>query len=118
MPDLSLPKSLTIDRIANRRSFLRMVDESYRERAEFADLDTFTEQAWNMVLSEKVRQAFDLTEEPEKVHEAYGHYPFGQSMLIARRLIEAGCRFVTAAGYRTQAWDAHSQNDILHRDYL
>ncbi len=121
VPDLSLPKSLTDERIENRRRFLELVDEHYREHsdhAEFNNIDTFTDQAWNMVLSSKVREAFDLESEPEKMHDDYGRYPFGQSVLIARRLVEAGCRFVTAAGYRTQAWDSHGQNDVHHRDYL
>ena len=119
--DLSLPKSLSLERVNNRRSFLDLVDRAYREKVELADfghMDTFTEQALNMILSPKVRDAFDLSKESDKTKETYGRDAIGRSMLIARRLVEAGSRFVTAAGYTTQAWDSHSNNDVLHRDYL
>ena len=121
LPDLSLPKSITRGRMHNRRYFGHLVDKHYRrhvEAAEFTAMDDFTEQAWNMILAPEVREAFDLDKEPESMHEAYGRYPVGQSMLLARRLVEAGSRFVTAAGYRTQAWDAHGNNDQLTRDHL
>ena len=121
VPDLSLPASLTSDQIRDRRSFLKVVDEAYRQKveaAEFANMDRLTEQAWNMILSPTVRDAFDVSKEPEKVREAYGHNAFGQSALLARRLIEAGSRFVTAGGYKGQAWDTHYENDRLMRDQL
>jgi len=119
--DLSLPKSLCTDRIENREYFADMVDQHYRERlelAEFQSMDTFSKQALAMILSPQVREAFNLDDESEKMKDAYGRYAFGQSMLLARRLIEAGSRFVTAAGYRTQSWDAHSENDQLMTLYL
>ena len=50
--------------------------------------------------------------------DAYGRNGFGQSVLLARRLVESGCRFVTAAGYDDAAWDTHSDNDKLHREKL
>jgi len=119
--DLALPKSLTLDRITNRRAFGDIVDKYYREKVEaleFAKLDTYTEQAWNMILTPSVREAFDLSKESEKTREAYGLDGVGRSMLLARRLVEAGSRFVTAAGYSTQQWDAHTNNDQAHRDIL
>jgi uncharacterized protein (DUF1501 family) len=71
-----------------------------------------------MILSPAVRDAFDLSKEPEKLKDAYGRHGFGQSVLLARRLVEAGSRFVTAAGYRFNAWDTHGDNDRRHRDDL
>jgi len=121
VPDLGLPESLTLEKIRDRRSFLKVVDEMYREKveaAEFSNMDRLTEQAWNMLLSPTVRDAFDVSKEPEKVREAYGHNAFGQSALLARRLVEAGSRFVTAGGYKGQAWDTHFENDRLMRDQL
>jgi len=50
--------------------------------------------------------------------DAYGRNGFGQSVLLARRLVEAGSRFVTAAGYKFNAWDTHGDNDRKHRDEL
>jgi hypothetical protein len=65
-----------------------------------------------------VRDAFDLSKESEKTKEAYGKDSFGQSVLLARRLVEAGSRFVTAAGFPFNAWDSHGENDKNHRDKL
>ena len=117
VPDLSLPKSVPIERLQDRRSLLQLVDRSFRqieETAEFADMDGFSEQALKMILSPAVRKAFDLSQEPQKVKEAYGLNGFGQSVLLARRLVENGCRFVTAAGYKFNEWDSHVSNDEKH----
>jgi hypothetical protein len=121
LPDLSLPKSISPERLQDRRAFLELVDRRYRERTETAakgDGDTFARQAQNMILSPAVRDAFDLSKESEKLKDAYGRHGFGQSVLLARRLVEAGSRFVTAAGYRFNAWDTHGDNDRRHRDDL
>ena len=68
-----------------------------------------------MILTLEVRQAFDLSQEPDGVRDAYGRNSFGQSLLLARRLVEAGSRFITAAGHEFNRWDAHSDNDDRHR---
>src|SRR5262245_43576280 len=107
--ELVLPKSVSKVDIDNRRSFLKVVDELYRQKAEWAEfsrMDAFEEQAVNLVTTPAVWKAFDLSQEPEKVREAYGRNGFGQSVLLARRLVEAGGRFVTAAGYTLSAWDS------------
>jgi len=117
--DLILPKSVSKIDLENRRSFLKVVDELYRQKVEFAEfskLDAFREQALNMLLTPTVAKALDLSQEPEKLREAYGRNNFGQSVLLARRLVEAGSRFVTAAGYPLQAWDSHQTNDKSYRD--
>jgi hypothetical protein len=119
--DLSLPKGLAPAAVENRRSFLDIVDQRYRRTVESADhaaMDVFTERAWDMLLSPNVQKAFDLSEESEKTKDAYGRDSVGQSLLLARRLVEAGTRFVTAAGYHGNSWDTHSDNDKGHRDRL
>ncbi len=119
--DLSLPKGLPVERVESRLSLLKMVDSIYRrkvELAEFSDMDTFREQALDMILAPDVREAFDLSRESEKTRDAYGRNGFGQSVLLARRLIEKGSRFVTAAGYKFNEWDTHGRNDKQHRDHL
>lgn len=121
VPDLSLPKSITAERIEDRRSFLRVVDRLYRKRNETAEsgqMDAFTEQALKMVLTPLVKNAFDVSKESEKTKDAYRRDGFGQSVLLARRLVEAGTRFVTAAGYKNNQWDTHGDNDKRHRDEL
>jgi len=118
--DLRLPKSITAATIERRRSFLRIVDRMYREReehAEFGQMDDLSRQALGMLLSPRVARAFDLSQEPDRLKDAYGRTRVGQSVLLARRLIQAGCRFVTASGYRHGQWDTHGNNDdILRRD--
>ena len=119
--DLSLPKGFSIERIENRRAFMQAWDRFHRERveiAEYANMDTFTEQALTMILSPEVRDAFDVSKESDKTRDLYGRDGFGQSVLLARRLVEAGSRFVTAAGFPFNAWDSHKENDKNHRDKL
>ncbi|MGH9339739.1 MAG: DUF1501 domain-containing protein, partial [Acidobacteriota bacterium] len=121
LPDLSLPKSFSVERLQDRRSALKIVDRLFREKlqlAEKTDMDAFTEQAVDMITTPAVRSAFDLSKEPDQIKEAYGKHSFGQSVLLARRLVEAGSRFVTAAGYKFNAWDTHTDNNELHRDKL
>ena len=119
--DLSLPKSLSVGQIEERRSFLKLWDHLYRQKmeiAEYGKLDIFTQQALQMILSPEVSKAFDLSQESKKTKDAYGRHSFGQSVLLARRLVEAGSRFVTAAGYGNSGWDTHRNNDSSLRDTL
>ena len=121
IPDLSLPDRLSAADIANRRSFLGVVDRAFRHKekqAEFGKMDRFTNQALTMLLSPSVKQAFDLSQESDETKEAYGRTRVGQSVLLARRLVEAGCRFVTTSGYTHGAWDTHKDNDQVLRDRL
>ena len=121
VPDLSLPKSITTERIQDRLSFQKVVQRLYRQKIQLAEsspMDTFTEQALDMVLQPSVADAFDLSRESRQTREAYGLHGFGQSTLLARRLVEAGTRFVTAAGYKHIEWDTHNDNDRRHRDIL
>jgi len=119
--DLTLPKSVSEQAAQHRQEFLKIVDQRYRtlhEGIEHARMDRFTEQAWKMLLNPKVRDAFDLSKESEKLRDRYGRDAVGQSALLARRLVEAGTRFVTAAGYHSNSWDTHAKNDEGHRDRL
>ena len=125
VPDLSLPQSLSVERLGSRRETARLVDSLYREQvrsAEHSDLDEFQRQALEMILSPAVREAFDLSREPEALKDAYGRDKVGQSALIARRLVEAGSRFVTVVDYKRKEtgrdWDTHADNDEQHRDIL
>jgi len=119
--DLSLPKTVSQAAVESRSAFLKAVDRRYRalnETAEHTNMDAFTAQAWKMILTPAVRDAFDLAKESDKMKERYGKDSVGQSALLARRLVEAGSRFVTAAGYHGNSWDTHSDNDKGHRDRL
>jgi uncharacterized protein (DUF1501 family) len=119
--DLTLPKSVSEQAVHSRQEFQRVVDRRYRklyQTAEHASLDAFTAQAYTMLLNPNVRKAFDLSKEPDKLRERYGRDTVGQSALLARRLVEAGTRFVTAAGFHSNSWDTHAKNDEGHRDRL
>ena len=121
VPDLSLPKSISAEAIDDRRTMLKIVDQYYRQKentTEFAKMDTFHEQALRMILSPHVKEAFNISQESEKMRDRYGRTRVGQSVLLARRLVEAGCRFVTAAGYTHGQWDTHGENDKRLRDTL
>src|SRR5438270_6537632 len=119
--DLSLPKTVSQASVESRAAFLQPVDRHYRalnDTADHTNMDAFTAQAWKMILTPAVRDAFDLSKESDKMKERYGKDSIGQSCLLARRLVEAGSRFVTAAGYHSVSWDTHSDNDKGHKDRL
>ena len=121
VPDLSLPKSITSEVIDDRRTMRKIVDQVYRskvEAAEFAKMDAFEAQAVNMLLSPQVRDAFEISRESEKTRDRYGRNRVGQSALLARRLVEAGCRFVTTAGDTHGQWDTHDNNEKRLREEL
>jgi uncharacterized protein (DUF1501 family) len=73
-------------------------------------MDGAQEKALSLVTSPEVRRAFDLSQEPAKVRDRYGRHTWGQSHLLARRLIEAGARFVTTVNGQSIVWDTHKDN--------
>ena len=122
--DLRIPEGISTEVLQSRRAFLKLVDERYRaiaRSAEFAEVDTYDELALNMLLSPAVRDAFDLSQESPETRDAYGPLRLGQGVLLARRLVEAGCRFVTIDGFNSSIggdWDTHFKNDSNIRDRL
>ena len=105
--DLSLPKGMTQDRFSKRRSLLDTVDDHFR-RVEKSDslgaMDKFYNEAYSLINSKEAREAFDMSKETEKVKERYGKNSAGQRMLLARRLVESGVRFVSLS---YGGWDMH-----------
>ena len=106
--------NVDVSRLAGRKQLLRSLDQYQAERQrqlEFARAhDTFTERALDLATSRQAKEAFDLSREPAKLRDAYGRNRVGQGMLLARRLVEAGVRFVTIQGYvdtGIYAWDHH-----------
>lgn len=122
--DLTLPGEISVEALQARQSFLSLVDERYRRMeaaANFGLVDAFDERALNLITSPRVRQAFDLSLESTKTKETYGTDRFGQGVLLARRLVEAGCRFVTVDGWNPadgHNWDTHYKNDHYLRNVL
>ena len=114
VPDMLPPDYLTALRVDRRRNWREMVDKSVSQFETSPDarlLDSTFQQAYTLMSSQKAREAFELHREPEAVREKYGMNRFGQSCLLARRLIEAGVRFVTVNMFETVfdeiTWDIH-----------
>lgn len=106
--DLSLPGGVTPERFAARRSMLDAVNAHFagKEKSDNLDaMDTFYQRAYGLVSSEKARDAFDINKEDAKLRDAYGRNAAGQRMLMARRLVEGGVRFVTLT---YGGWDLHN----------
>ncbi|NQX02496.1 DUF1501 domain-containing protein [bacterium] len=105
--DLNLPKGVDDARFARRKSLLETVDHHFRvlEESDAIDsMDAFYQHAYKLISSQKAREAFDLKSEPDALKDEYGRNAAGQRMLLARRLIEGGVRFVSlTAG----SWDHH-----------
>ena len=115
--DLNLPKGVDEARFARRRSLLETVDHHFRalEESDAIDsMDAFYQHAYKLISSQKAREAFDLKSEPDALKDEYGRGAAGQRMLLARRLIEGGVRFVTlTAG----SWDHHDGlKDRIQKD--
>ncbi len=103
-----------VSRLSGRRNLLESLDryQAGRERQlGFARTqDAFTQRALSLATSRQAKDAFDLSREPARLRDAYGRNRVGQGLLLARRLVEAGVRFVTIKGYvetGIYAWDHH-----------
>ncbi|MSU63377.1 MAG: DUF1501 domain-containing protein [Pedosphaera sp.] len=114
VPDLLPPREIGEARLKRRRELRQVVDDTVRhfESSPSAQLmDSNFADAYRLMTSEKAREAFDLNKEPQKVRERYGMTRFGQCCLLARRLVEAGVRFVTINTFITVfdeiTWDIH-----------
>ena len=120
LDDLTMRKEVPKDRLQRRASLLQKVNESMPEMEKAVSsyaLNSYYQKAFDLVLSGRARDAFDLTKEPAKVRDRYGRHTFGQGCLLARRLLEAGTRFVqmnwpaVANGDpKVDAWDTHAAN--------
>ncbi len=129
--ELELPGEVSLARLDHRATLLHTLDQQLRRQDSLARSpnepgaasplldarDTYTEKAFRLLRSPAVRQAFHLDEEDPRLRDQYGRNKHGQSVVLARRLIEAGVRFVTVfdGQYNGQLanWDAHA--DVFNR---
>jgi hypothetical protein len=121
LPELSLPANLSLERLQNRREVMRLIDrqsELLDFSAKARGIDASYEKALTMLTAPKMKKAFDLSEEPAALRDKYGRTTYGQGCLLARRLVEAGARFVNvyfAASIGGQGdtggWDTHGFNN-------
>lgn len=120
LDDLELRKEVPGERLQSRFELLRGINRSMpalEKAVSSYALDKYYENAFDLVLSGKARNAFDLSLEPDAMRDRYGRFTFGQGALMARRLVEAGTRMVqlnwpsVANGDpETTAWDTHAAN--------
>lgn len=106
--DLNLPDGISADRFSKRRSILETVDSHFRymEKSDaVASMDTFYQKAYDLISSPEARAAFDIEKEPLKLKEQYGLNQAGQRLLMARRLVESGVRYVSVT---YGGWDMHT----------
>ncbi len=99
--NLTLPKDLTMGRLEDRRSLLETLDAHRRE----SDTDPHRAQAFDLLTSAATAKAFEISAEPDSLRDRYGRHTYGQSALLARRLVEAGVTFVTV---NCVPWDHHA----------
>ena len=107
--DLNLPGGVDEKRFGKRRDMLQAVNEYFasKEKADgLVAMDTFYQRAYSLISSQKAREAFNINAEPPKIRDEYGRNEAGQRMLLARRLVAAGVRFVSLT---YGGWDMHNQ---------
>jgi hypothetical protein len=115
VPELKLPPEMTRFRLRNRRELLEQLERFRRRRESPSEVNrarALTDEALDMLLEPRVRQAFDLEREPVTLRERYGSHEWGQGALLSRRLIEAGVTFVMLQCGLRQDWDTHDKNFV------
>jgi hypothetical protein len=123
MPELSLPEGVGPGRFASRRALEGEIGGPpagmTRDRR-LGDLDRFQARAFDLLTSDATQRAFAVHAEDPRTRDRYGRNIYGQSVLLARRLVEAGTRFVTVswAPDANATWDTHGQNFTKLKDTL
>lgn len=134
LPELSLPSNLTSERLNHRRAVQKLINDQTRlldYSVAAKGLDEYYQKALSMLNSPRVRQAFDLSQETHKLRDRYGRTTYGQSCLLARRLVEHGVKFVnvyfsdniggrstTSGGWDTHGFDNTRMFPILQAYHL
>jgi len=115
--ELELPADLSLSRLEDRRALLALVEGQTARAQRLAGkrgMTVYQDKAFRLLHSEPVRRAFDLSRESAPLRERYGRTTLGQSLLLARRLVEAGVRFVNVNDKVTNGqvtnWDSHENN--------
>jgi hypothetical protein len=115
LPSLDQLPEVTVDRLDRRESLLSQVEQSISaletSRA-VSGMTEFQQQVFALLTGPRTRAAFDLTQEPDAMRDRYGRNLWGASVLIARRLVEAGSTFITVHWEATHGnhWDLHENN--------
>lgn len=120
MPEMSPPPGVDAGRLGRRRRLNAELDSAPADDLRLADRDRFERQAFEILTGEATQRAFRIDREDPRTRDRYGRNIYGQSVLLARRLIEAGTRVVTIswAPDANATWDTHGQNFSKLRDTL
>ncbi len=116
--DLKTPPTISNDRFNRRQQLLTDIEQlgpNSNASGKAATFDSYYDQAVALVTSKEAREAFNLQAEGPALRERYGYSSIGQSALLARRLVEAGCRFI---GIEHGSWDTHTDNFTSHEKAL
>jgi hypothetical protein len=126
--EFNLAVDVSASRLRGRRSLLQQVNQRLDTAGRSGVLDTFdhqNQQAFDLLRSARSRQAFNLDQEPPAIRDRYGRSPFGQSVLLARRLVEAGVSLIQVNWYRgpdeppdNPCWDSHTNESARLRTVL
>ncbi len=115
--DITPPRGISMDRVNRRRTMLGRVDQLQHEievqPQAYQALDEHYKAALDMITAPETKEAFAIEQEADSLRQAYGRHRFGQSCLLARRLVESGVRFVTVTD---GGWDTHQNNFTSLRD--
>jgi hypothetical protein len=116
-----LPEGLGLSRLGNRLTLLELIDQQRSQldrQATISALDRFRQQAVSLLADAKTRKAFDVVNAEPKVQDRYGRNQFGWSLLMARRLVEAGVNLVQVNLGNNETWDTHQAMFPNLRDKL
>ena len=122
LPELSLPADMSASRLEQRRELQKLIDRQSHlldQSAAARGLDDYYTKAMSMLNSTKLREAFNLSAEKDALRDAYGRHTYGQSLLLSRRLVEAGAKFITVyfsdtiggQSFTSGGWDTHGFNN-------
>ncbi len=128
IPEFSLPIDVPAERLTLRHSLLAELNQKFAAvegSSRLGDYNGLTQRAFNLLSSPRARRAFDLASEPDGVRQQYGQTQFGQSCLLARRLVEAGVRLVQVNWFRgpdepadNPCWDSHTNETQRLKEVL
>ncbi|MFO0818592.1 MAG: DUF1501 domain-containing protein [Pirellulales bacterium] len=128
IPEFQLPVDVPANRLEQRHSLLRLYNQQLDQTQRSGALEAYdhqTQRAFQLLSSAKSRSAFNLEDEPAEIRDRYGRTQFGQSTLLARRLVEAGVRLVQVNWFRgpeepsdAPCWDSHARESDRLKNVL
>jgi hypothetical protein len=119
VPDLALPAEISGDRFSSRRQLLAALNDGHRQlelAAAGGQFSHHARQAFDLLAGRAARRAFEINEEPDQLRDQYGRNRFGQSLLLARRLVQAGVSLVQVNWTKIEevknngSWDTHNNH--------